>query len=226
MLTGIGRGHLFSRTPEEVHDRPIAVPRAAVACCRRLAWRRPPPRSRAGRSFAQAGGTPLRLVCWPMMNGADGRAFLPGQHGGDERHHEPIKAYARYATFIRGINVSGSVNHYAVRSIYSGSRSATTSRPIPSVKSVDQLIADQSAAHRADAVEVAAPGGHPGGLDQLLQAGGTLDPLLRAHSGRLRGQPGHRVRSGVRRRRGAPRRAGRRARRTSPPIRSTCSRPR
>ena len=33
---------------------------------------------------------------------------------------EPLQGYAKQVTFIKGVNISGSVNHYAVRSIYSG----------------------------------------------------------------------------------------------------------
>jgi hypothetical protein len=98
------------------------------------------------RALAQAGGPPLRLVCWPMMNGADAGAFYPSNLTAMSTVTEPIKAFARYATFIRGVNVSGSVNHYAVRSIYSGASIGNYESPDPSVKSVDQLVADQIAA--------------------------------------------------------------------------------
>jgi hypothetical protein len=96
-------------------------------------------------AYAQAGVTPLRLVCWPMMNGADAGRFYPSNMGAMSVISAPIQAYSKYATFIRSINVSGSVNHYAVRSIYSGFPVANYESADPNVKSVDQLIADQIA---------------------------------------------------------------------------------
>ena len=48
-------------------------------------------------------------------------------------------------TFIKGVNIAGSSNHYAVRSTYSGFPIADYSSPDPTVKSVDQLIADHEA---------------------------------------------------------------------------------
>jgi hypothetical protein len=99
--------------------------------------------ARQRQAFAQAGGAPLRLVCWPMMNGADAGKFYPANMGAMSVISAPIQAYSKYATFIRSINVSGSVNHYAVRSIYSGFPVANYESPDPNVKSVDQLIADQ-----------------------------------------------------------------------------------
>jgi hypothetical protein len=47
------------------------------------------------------------------------------------------------------VNVSGSVNHFAVRSIYSGFPVANYESPDPNVKSVDQLVADHIAATAA-----------------------------------------------------------------------------
>ncbi len=96
-------------------------------------------------AYAQAGVTPLRLVCWPMMNGADAGKFYPANMGAMSVISAPIQAFSKYATFIRSINVSGSVNHYAVRSIYSGFPVANYESADPNVKSVDQLIADQIA---------------------------------------------------------------------------------
>lgn len=95
---------------------------------------------------AQA-ANPLRLVLWPMMNGAESGAFYPTPgNAALSPITEPIKAYARYASFIKGVNVSGSVNHFAVRSIYSGFPVANYESPDPNVKSVDQLVADHIAA--------------------------------------------------------------------------------
>jgi hypothetical protein len=97
-------------------------------------------------AYAQAGVTPLRLVCWPMMNGSDAPKFYPANMGAMSVITAPIQAYSKYATFIKSVNVAGSVNHFAVRSIYSGFPVANYESPDPNVKSVDQLIADKIAA--------------------------------------------------------------------------------
>jgi Protein of unknown function (DUF1552) len=93
--------------------------------------------------IARAAGSPLRLVCWPMMNGADAGAFYPNGNATNlSLITEPLRKYANLVTFIKGVDISGSSNHYAVRSTYSGAPIATYESPDPRVKSVDQLIAD------------------------------------------------------------------------------------
>ncbi len=91
-------------------------------------------------------GSPARLVCWPMMNGADAGAFYPAGNATQlSLITEPLRKWANQITFIKGVNISGSSNHYAVRSTYSGFPIATYESPDPTVKSVDQLLADQIA---------------------------------------------------------------------------------
>jgi hypothetical protein len=98
-------------------------------------------------AHAQRGGSPARLVCWPMMNGAESGAFYPaGSATQLSLITEPLRKWASQVTFIKGVNIAGSTNHYAVRSTYSGFPIATYESPDPTVKSVDQLIADQIAA--------------------------------------------------------------------------------
>jgi hypothetical protein len=98
-------------------------------------------------AMAAAAGPPLRLVCWPMMNGVEAQFFYPG--GSDasvlSSVTEPMRKYASLATFIKSVNVSGSDNHYATRATYSGGAVPTYDSPDPNVKSVDQLIADSIA---------------------------------------------------------------------------------
>jgi len=87
--------------------------------------------------------SPMRLVCWPMMNGADAGAFYPsGSATNLSLITEPLRKHAGMVTFIKGVNIAGSTNHYAVRSTYSGFPIATYESADPNVKSVDQLIAD------------------------------------------------------------------------------------
>jgi hypothetical protein len=96
---------------------------------------------------ARAAGSPARLVCWPMMNGADAGAFYPSGSATDlSLITGPLKKYASLVTFIKGVNIDGSTNHYAVRSTYSGFPVASYESPDPTVKSVDQLVADKIAA--------------------------------------------------------------------------------
>ncbi|HEY0707829.1 MAG TPA: DUF1552 domain-containing protein [Polyangia bacterium] len=97
---------------------------------------------------ADSGGSPLRLVCWPMMNGAEASAFYPGNNNPTTLSliTEPLRKWANQVTFIKGVDIAGSSNHYAVRSTYSGHAIATYESADPTVKSVDQLIADHIAA--------------------------------------------------------------------------------
>jgi hypothetical protein len=101
---------------------------------------------RRGSSRA-AGGSPQRLVCWPMMNGAEASYFFanPGNLGEMSTITAPLQKWSGQVTFIKGVNISGSVNHYAVRSSYSGATISNYESPDPTVKSIDQLIADSIA---------------------------------------------------------------------------------
>ena len=95
-----------------------------------------------------ASGPPLRLVCWPMMNGAESQFFYPGGQDASvlSTITEPIRQYASLATFVKGLRVDGSETHFAVRATYSGGAVATDDSPDPNVTSVDQLIANKIAA--------------------------------------------------------------------------------
>ncbi len=100
---------------------------------------------------AQAAGPPTRLVILPMLNGAEPRFFWPspGNLGAMSMVTEPLKAYQRQISFVRGINVDGSNNHMAVRSIFTGAPIADYLSPDPTNKSVDQLMADHVASSGA-----------------------------------------------------------------------------
>ena len=129
---------------------------------------------------------------------------------------EPLKSLRQADDLHPRGRHRGSDNHFAVRSMFSGFPVASYDTADPNVKSADQLIADHLAARAAHAAQVAAPGGHPGRLDQLLPALRALDLLLRAQAGRLRGQPGDRFRPRVRRAGRPPRRRRRPWAATSP----------
>jgi Protein of unknown function (DUF1552) len=104
---------------------------------------------------AQAAGQPLRLVCWPLMNGAESQFFYPG--GSDASAlstiTEPLRKYANLATFVRGLKIDGAENHFAVRATYSGGSVSSYDSPDPTFKSVDQLLADSIAAKSPTALK-------------------------------------------------------------------------
>jgi hypothetical protein len=86
----------------------------------------------------------LRLILWPSLNGAEHSAFWPnpGNLAAMSTVTEPLKAFQKSITFVRGIDISGSFNHMAVRSMFTGFPIADYSSPDPNVKSVDQVVAD------------------------------------------------------------------------------------
>ncbi len=99
-------------------------------------------------AMAAAAGPPLRIVCWPMMNGVEAKYFYPGGTDASVLSSvtEPLRKYASLTTFLKNINVSGSDNHYATRSTYSGGTVPNYDSPDPNMKSIDALIADSIAA--------------------------------------------------------------------------------
>jgi hypothetical protein len=103
-----------------------------------------------GGAHAQAAGQPLRLVCWPLMNGAESQFFYPnGDASALSTVTEPLRKYANLTTFIRGLKIDGAENHFAVRATYTGGSVSSYDSPDPTVKSVDQLIADSIASKAA-----------------------------------------------------------------------------
>jgi hypothetical protein len=97
------------------------------------------------RALAQTGTKPLRLICWPLMNGAESNYFYPG--GADAATMstitEPIRKWGSLITFIKGVGVSGASNHQAIRSTYSGASIGSYTSPDPTnLKSVDCLVAE------------------------------------------------------------------------------------
>jgi hypothetical protein len=90
---------------------------------------------------------PLRLICWPLFNGADPEFFYPA--GADAAAlspiTEPLRKYAGLLTFVREVSVVGSANHHAIRSVYTGADVSGYLAPDPTVPSVDQLVASHIA---------------------------------------------------------------------------------
>ena len=97
--------------------------------------------ARRNQTFA-AGGAPTRLIIMPLLNGSEARFFWPSGAGAMSPITEPLRPYQRQLTFVRGIDVEGSMNHMAVRSIFTGAEIADYLSPDPTNKSVDQVMAD------------------------------------------------------------------------------------
>jgi Protein of unknown function (DUF1552) len=99
--------------------------------------------ARQGRAYAA--GAPTRLIILPLLNGAEPRHFWPANMGAMSLITEPLKDYSRQLTFVKGVNIEGSNNHMAVRSMFSGASIPDYLSPDPTNKSVDQLFADHVA---------------------------------------------------------------------------------
>ena len=95
------------------------------------------------RAFAQAGKQPLRLICWPLFNGAEAGNFYPGGSDASAMSTitEPIRKWGSLITFIKGVGISGSSNHQAIRSMYTGGNVGSYTTPDPVLPSVDALVA-------------------------------------------------------------------------------------
>jgi hypothetical protein len=97
-----------------------------------------------GRGLANAAGPPLRLILWPSLNGAEAQYFWPspGNLGAMSAVTSPLAPYQKQITFVSGVNIEGSFNHMAVRSMFTGFPIADYASPDPTVKSLDQVMAD------------------------------------------------------------------------------------
>jgi hypothetical protein len=104
---------------------------------------------------------PLRLILWPSLNGAEAQHFWPnpGNLGAMSVVTEPLKQFQQSITFVRGVDITGSFNHMAIRSMFTGFPIADYGSPDPNVQSVDQVVADAIAATRAHVAALAAPRG-------------------------------------------------------------------
>lgn len=89
---------------------------------------------------AQTGAAPVRLVLIPMLNGA--QSFFPRDPAGLSVVTEPLAPFRSRLQFLDGIGIAGSSNHYAVRSMFSGTPISSYDVPDPTRPSVDQVIAD------------------------------------------------------------------------------------
>jgi len=83
---------------------------------------------------------PYRLIVMPLLNGVDHQYFWPGTEG--SLVTEPLTAFMDQLTFVRGLDIDGSWDHMAVRSMFTGAPIDSYEAPDPGVKSVDQVVAD------------------------------------------------------------------------------------
>jgi Protein of unknown function (DUF1552) len=100
---------------------------------------------------AQETARPLRLVCFPMLNGAPTKGtyenigpnmFWPENFSALSRITDPLLAYSARLTFVRGLWIDGANNHQAIRSLFSGA--VVDNYDVPAdvkLPSIDQVVA-------------------------------------------------------------------------------------
>jgi hypothetical protein len=93
-----------------------------------------------GRRAGAADGPPLRLVLWPSLNGCAPQFFWPGQ--ADTITTKPLQPYDSQITYLRGLDIDGSHDHMAIRSMFTGFPIADYGGAEPNVKSLDQVVRD------------------------------------------------------------------------------------
>jgi hypothetical protein len=101
----------------------------------------------ARRVRAGGGAPPRRLILWPSLNGCAPEHFWPspGNLPAMSLVTEPLAAWQSKMTFIRGLGIEGSYNHFAVRSIFTGAPVNDYLSADPTVPSLDQVVAEHFA---------------------------------------------------------------------------------
>jgi hypothetical protein len=94
----------------------------------------------SGERAGAVDGPPLRLVLWPSLNGCAPQFFWPGQ--ADTITTRPLDPYASQITYLRGLDIDGSYDHMAIRSMFTGFPIANYEAADPNVKSLDQVVRD------------------------------------------------------------------------------------
>jgi hypothetical protein len=96
------------------------------------------------RVHAGGGAAPVRLILWPSLNGADPAWFWPnpGNLSAMSLVTEPLAPFQSQIQFVDGLSIEGSYNHFAVRSMFTGHPIGDYLEPDPTVKSIDQVVAD------------------------------------------------------------------------------------
>jgi len=91
---------------------------------------------------AHAGGASAqRLILIPMLNGVGDEFFWPVD-GVGSLVTEPLADHLPNMTFVRGLDTENSWDHMAVRSMFTGAAIDSYEAADPTVKSIDQVVAD------------------------------------------------------------------------------------
>ncbi|MFK8004010.1 MAG: DUF1552 domain-containing protein [Polyangiales bacterium] len=93
-------------------------------------------------SAADSPGVPKRLILFPSLNGTRHPDFWPGADGRLATITSPLEALRDQVTFVRGLSMQGSWDHFAVRSMFTGAAIRSYADPEPRVRSFDQIVAD------------------------------------------------------------------------------------
>ncbi|HVK72432.1 MAG TPA: DUF1552 domain-containing protein [Kofleriaceae bacterium] len=118
---------------------------------------------------AAPAGTPQRLILFPSLNGAAPEHFWPTNPTTMNLVTEPLARWANQMTFVRGLDIEGSYNHFAVRSMFTGAPVNDYLSPDPGVKSVDQVVADHFASTQASSLRSLHLGAIPADSIQFYQ---------------------------------------------------------
>lgn len=85
---------------------------------------------------------PTRLVLFPSLNGTRHPDFWPGADGRLPTITSPLAALRDQVTFVRGLSMEGSWDHFAIRSMFTGAPIRSYADPEPAIPSFDQRVAD------------------------------------------------------------------------------------
>ena len=58
---------------------------------------------------------------------------------------EPLAPFQNQMTFVRGLSIAGSYNHFAIRSMFTGAPVGDYLSADPTVSSIDQVVANHFA---------------------------------------------------------------------------------
>ncbi len=94
------------------------------------------------RAKSSPAAAPTRLILFPSLNGTRHPDFWPGADGRLQAITSPLEPLRDHVTFVRGLSMSGSWDHFAIRSMFTGAPIMSYADPEPAVPSFDQRVAD------------------------------------------------------------------------------------
>ena len=95
---------------------------------------------RIPNSLANPTSAPQRLILIQSLNGGAPEHFWPS-NGNMATIAQPLAPWADKIQFIKGLNIDGSWDHMAIRSMFTGAVIQSYSVADPTVKSIDQVVA-------------------------------------------------------------------------------------